>query len=548
MAHIVRGKHLRILIAFAYGYAVLLFLAWALDISAVVDLSLHSLLVLPVILPVLYYWFFFKRTEKHFGRRNAYIVGIALTIAPMLLVAISTGSYVTLFVNSGLIMLLIFLSAMVGPSVPVGLVWVIGVGYLVAFSGHIPSVEAVRLTIMLLGAYVIAVMLGWLVFRRLYIREDPELEQLRKTLRGEQLKSEGVIAAINDGVAIVDHDGVAIHANDKFFEILALKKDELINKHYGDVINSRLRIIASNTATPRIGKNIAEVFKTGQPMTIDTMTVEYVDGRGIYDYSVSILPLKNEEGDLTAVMVIIRDITNLMKLQRMKDALIATASHELRTPITVIAGYADLLLGNTGEALTEKQRHYLERTRETTAHLTQMVNDMLDISRLESNQRDDKPVPLSVHPILEAIIEDKLSLFAGKQLSLHLEASEAKIFADEGRFRQVVANLISNAYKFTPEGGKVMVTGESIGDNYRIAVTDTGPGIPEDRMQEIFEKFTKLDDTGAIPGTGLGLAIAKNIVATWGGTITVKNMPEGGANFSFTVPLAKDISNNETEG
>jgi len=241
-----------------------------------------------------------------------------------------------------------------------------------------------------------------------------------------------------------------------------------------------------------------------------------------------------------------KDITSIMKLQRMKDALISTASHELRTPITVIAGYADLLLGNTADGeLTEKQRHYIERTKETAAHLTEMINDMLDMSRLESGQEDDRPASLNVKNLLESITESQLSLFANKQLTLHLDAEAIRVYADTNRLKEVIQHLLSNAFKFTPEGGKVTMTAKAVDTMCEIAVIDTGPGVPEEHTEDIFDKFSKLDDTGSQPGTGLGLAIAKNIVDNWGGTIAVENKPGGGARFHFTVPLAADEKNKQ---
>lgn len=533
-----RERYLQFLKIFAFVYAVIFLVSWFLGEYKTANPVAIAIVLGMLSATLFYYLFGFGLAKKHLGRQTAYTIGVTLFSVPILIGATMHGGYQS--PHNIAYVTLIFLSAIVAPGVPLVLVWIQILGYALALAGYMPTLGNVWYGAVLVTACIIAGLGGWLVFRRYYKSDDPEVEELRHSLKTQQLQSEAVIAAISDGVAIVDRNGIAIHANQRFLDMIYLKREELIGKHSSEVVSSRIRIITSSTGTPRLSKNIEHVFKTGEPITIDYLTAEYTDGRGTFDFSISFSPLRNDNGEITAVMIMSRDITSLMRLQRMKDALLSTASHELRTPITVIAGYADLLLGNRDGELNEKQRHYIERTKETTTHLTEMINDMLDMSKLESGQQDDNPVATNIDDLVEASTSKLLSQFAAKDITVDVKTSPARVYADTNRLKQVVFQLLSNALKFTPEGGKITIYSRTVNDMCEISVTDTGPGVPDEHMEDIFDKFTKLDDTGAVTGTGLGLAIAKNIVDNWRGTIGVENNPGGGARFHFTVPLANE--------
>lgn len=530
----VKGTYLRFLTVYACAYALGLVVFALLSFVGVVTLEHAELALVLALIPPLYYLFGFRFAVSHVGRRGAYMLGVGLASLPILFVSLASGGLES--PNNLAFALLIFLSAMLGFEMLLLLIWVQLLGYLLGLGGLFVTMHDTMAATIYLVISGLAAATGWVVFHRYRVREDPMVEHLRRTLHQEQLQSEAVIAAISDGVAIVSREGRVIHSNNQFLQVLALEYHELVGKYYKDVANANVRIVASTSATPRVGQNIATVLATGKPVVIDSETLEYVDGRPSIDVSVSVAPLKNDDGEVSAVMIIARDITHIMRLQRMKDALIATASHELRTPITVIAGYADLLLGASGGGLNDKQRHYLERTKETTAHLTSMVNDMLDISRLESGERENNPEDIDLAVFLPQMIEEHLGKFAARSVSLRLEGAEGKVRADKSRLRQVVGNLLSNACKFTQEGGEAVLSSRQKGDMIEIAVTDNGPGVSLEHQKSIFEKFTKLDTTGSYPGAGLGLAIARAIVEAWGGTITVESVEPQGAKFSFSVP------------
>lgn len=545
MAGAVRSKYLQLLTIYACVYASFLLVIIFSNLLGLRSIVVPPFLGILALVVLVYHAFIFRIATRRFGRQAAHSIGVALLAFPMALVSAISGGYESY--NNIAFILLIFFSAMLGYAIPLALVWIQILGFVLAVGGYLPALGSTTIGALMLLFYSLAAVTGWVAFHSYYTREDPEAERLRKTLREQQLQSEGVITAINDGVAIVDKNGITLHANQHFLDTMALTDEEFFGKHYAQIMTTKVRIVSSSIDAPRIGPNIARVLETGQPVIIENETIEYTDNRPAVDMSVSITALKNDDGDVSAVMIITHDISHIMQLQRMKDALIATASHELRTPITVIAGYADLLLGDSAGALNDKQRHYMQRTRDTTTHLTDMINDMLDISRLESGQRENNPESIDLVPLLQLAVEDHLGRFAGKQIVLKLDAEPAHVFADRSRLQQVIDGLLTNAYKFTPDEGKVTLSSKLVNNHMEIAVTDTGIGVPEDRKDIVFEKFTKLDDTGSIPGAGLGLAIAKNIVESWHGKIAVENQPGGGARFYFTVPLAQTHHKDQTK-
>ena len=233
----------------------------------------------------------------------------------------------------------------------------------------------------------------------------------------------------------------------------------------------------------------------------------------------------------------------LKELDKMKDEFISITSHELRTPMTSIQGYLWMLQEKGGE-LNEKQKRYLEKAQKGSARMISLINDMLDVSRVEQGRMelDAKPVELST--VIEEVLEE-LKVRAGKK-GLKLEFLSAgerivKVKADEGKVRRVLRNLLDNALKFTEKGG-VTVDAYEKGKFVKITVEDTGKGIAREDMPRLFKKFGRLESdfvtAAEAGGTGLGLYISKALVEKMGGKIEVESEVGKGSTFSFTLPTA----------
>ena len=230
------------------------------------------------------------------------------------------------------------------------------------------------------------------------------------------------------------------------------------------------------------------------------------------------------------------------EVDRAKDAFLGILSHELRTPINVIMGYTSLVADGMAGPTTPEQREYLARALEGAETLLALVNDMLDMSRIEAGRLTVVPATIDVAWIAEAAAGGIAAAAASKRLVLDLElpADLPLARADEERVHQVLRILLSNAVKFTPEGGRIEVHAGATAAGVAIAVRDTGLGITAADQARLFHRFAQLDQstTRLQGGAGLGLALAKELVAAMGGAIAVESRPGHGSTFTVTLRTA----------
>jgi signal transduction histidine kinase/DNA-binding response OmpR family regulator len=234
----------------------------------------------------------------------------------------------------------------------------------------------------------------------------------------------------------------------------------------------------------------------------------------------------------------------LARASQVKSEFLARMSHDLRTPLNAVIGFADLLLTQQAGALTDKQQRYLGHVANAGRHLLELINDILDLTRVEARRLEIHPEPCEVPPILE----ETLALFRTqaqvKRITLAVEIGSplGELMADRIRLQQIIHNLLSNAVKFTPEGGLVTVTARQTGLELELTVRDTGIGIPPEDHQRIFEAYEQAGSTeGRQKGTGLGLAITKRLVELHGGSIRVEGAPGQGSAFIVRLPGASPI-------
>lgn len=233
----------------------------------------------------------------------------------------------------------------------------------------------------------------------------------------------------------------------------------------------------------------------------------------------------------------------LKELDRLKSDFVANVSHELRTPLTAIKGAVDLILREVPGPLNEKQSHYLSRVRSNTQHLAGLINDLLDLSKIEEGKIEVQAVRMSLGGLVHEVVETLRPIASEKPIDLEVTAPKSSIlvWADRDKITQVLTNLIGNAIKFTPPYGSVTVSSASNdADWVRVSVADTGPGISADERERIFEKFYQVAENGGPKpkGTGLGLAISKTLVELHGGKIWVESEPGRGSTFYFTLPAS----------
>jgi signal transduction histidine kinase len=233
----------------------------------------------------------------------------------------------------------------------------------------------------------------------------------------------------------------------------------------------------------------------------------------------------------------------LKELDQLKDEFVSSVSHELRSPLSAISGYVELLTSKPlDQILPEKRNKAFHIIQESTSRLTQFINDILDVAKLKSGRVEIRKGPFNIRQTSEDILSLFAPLFEKKkiQAACTIGPDFPMVLADEEKMKQVITNLVSNALKFTHEGGSITIAAEEDAEKVTVSVVDTGIGIPKDFLGQLFERFKQVPGTrekiGGPKGTGLGLAIAKGVVVAHGGQIWVESELGKGSSFRFTLP------------
>lgn len=227
-------------------------------------------------------------------------------------------------------------------------------------------------------------------------------------------------------------------------------------------------------------------------------------------------------------------------LDRLKDEFVLTASHELRSPLTSVQGFAELLMLER-ETLTPKQVETVEIILDNCNHLVRLLNDLLDLARSDAGRLSVRLRPTELPPLIDEVVRTMRAQteVSRQALSEEIDPELPAVEVEADRIRQILVNLITNAHEYSPEGANIEVKARVVGDEVEVSVTDDGPGIPETQLEHIFERFVRGDAglTQRVGGTGLGLAISKSLVELHGGTIEVDSTVGSGSSFRFRLPL-----------
>jgi NtrC-family two-component system sensor histidine kinase KinB len=233
-------------------------------------------------------------------------------------------------------------------------------------------------------------------------------------------------------------------------------------------------------------------------------------------------------------------VTRLKELDRLKNEFVMTASHELRTPLTSIGMSVSLLMETAAAKLNDQERELLGVCHEEVNRLKALVNDLLDLSKIEAGKLE-----LSLEPVAPGFLSQQAGAMIKSQaeakgitLTLAVPEDLPEVLADANKIIWVLVNLLANAVRYTPVGGHIRLGGELLGDKVHLKVQDDGPGVPREMQSRIFDKFVRLDQGEATSGSGLGLAISKEIIRAHRGVIWLESEPGQGSTFTFTLPLA----------
>jgi signal transduction histidine kinase len=257
-------------------------------------------------------------------------------------------------------------------------------------------------------------------------------------------------------------------------------------------------------------------------------------------YNVATSPLCEKDKRPFGVVTTFMDVTSLAELDKMKSSFISTVSHELRTPLTSVKMGIELLLEEIPGSITEKQRELLTASKEDCDRLIRLINDLLDLSRLETGRAKMEFREANLVSLIEDVVVSLKSQGDEKGVDVVTEfpSQTIKCMCDVDRIREVVTNLVNNAIKFTDKGGVVTISAKDQDDSVLVSVKDTGIGIHPDNVEKIFSKFHRIESGYAYEeeGTGLGLAICKEIIEAHKGKIWVESEYLKGSDFMFTIP------------
>jgi two-component system phosphate regulon sensor histidine kinase PhoR len=356
---------------------------------------------------------------------------------------------------------------------------------------------------------------------------DQLAESLTTTL--EQLRSEKdllgrILTGMNEGVLVLGPDGRVVLVNPALREMLLLDA-EAIGKPLLEVVrNAELKEILERAA--RSGDDAREPIASEVELS----------GLKPRRLLVHAAPLRDEPRGTIAVFV---DVTNLRRLESLRRDFVANVSHELRTPITAASSAAETLRSALGDP--NAARRFVDIVERNIDRLRQLVEDLLDLSRIEARDFRLRPEPIDLAPFIDRVLESYRGRAAEKQIQINATATSAgSIRADPRALERVLGNLVDNAIKYCPPGSKVSVSAERMQSRLLLAVEDTGEGIEPKHLPRLFERFYRVDAgrSRALGGTGLGLAIVKHLVEAAGGTVEVQSTVGRGTTFAIRLPVA----------
>jgi two-component system phosphate regulon sensor histidine kinase PhoR len=340
-------------------------------------------------------------------------------------------------------------------------------------------------------------------------------------LEADRARMAAILAGMVEGVIVVNEHGRLQLANDAARRLLEIE-DTAEGRHYPDIV--RQPAVAAQIAAALAGRPTASVELSGlggDDLTLIARTapVDVSPGRG--------------------AVVVLHDITDLRRADRVRRDFVANVSHELRTPLTAIRGYVEAL----ADATPEESQRFLEIVSRHTLRMERLVRDLLRLARLDAGQELLERVPCAVDGLLTAVETDLARLLASRGLRVERDVAPdaATVPGDPAKLQDALRNLLENAANHSPQRGRIVMRARRAGPRTLISVEDEGPGLPPGDLSRVFERFYRVDKSrtreGQDPGgTGLGLSIVRHLVELHGGRVSAANRPDGGAAFTIDLP------------
>jgi len=356
-----------------------------------------------------------------------------------------------------------------------------------------------------------------------------EREKSLRDIATEKSRIATIINCMGDGVLVCDRDSCVVLTNPAAGRMLGIQESSVIGNPL-----SECSIDGALTET------IMESLRSPDPV-FPTVSQEICPSGSTPAFlRAHTAPVKNDLGETLGAVTVLQDITGLKELDRMKSDFVAMVSHELRSPVASIQQQLSVMLEGLSGDLTERQLRMIKRAKERARGLLELINDLLDISKIEAGMVVQYKEPLRVEELLQKVHELMLPEAEAKRLKLNLQVEPPPqlVKGDRNNLEGVFTNLVNNAIKYTPEGGEITIRVTGEGENVKVEVSDTGIGISKGDLPRIFDRFyrVKSERTRQIVGTGLGLSIVKHIVEAHLGKISVESDEGAGSIFTVVLP------------
>ncbi|MFN0196331.1 MAG: two-component system histidine kinase PnpS [Planctomycetaceae bacterium] len=349
------------------------------------------------------------------------------------------------------------------------------------------------------------------------------LETRSEELKHHRDQLEIVLTAMVEGVLVVDRSERIVVANQAAQQLLDLGKAA----HHGRPLWEVVRNVSI--------QNVVKQVLNDEPQ----MTIELDLPRS--QSLVSLVATRLPGNPCSGVLIVLHDITELRRLENLRRDFVSNVSHELKTPLTSIQAYAETLLDGAIDD-DEHNREFVHRIEEQAARLHNLILDLLNLARIESVQQTYDVVSVSVDQVVTNCIEQRqpFAHSSGIELTVERPLSNVRVMADTEGLHTILDNLVDNAIKYTPAGGKVTIRWQENANMATIRVSDTGVGIPQEHQPRVFERFYRVDKARSreLGGTGLGLSIVKHLTQMFGGSVEVASQVGSGTTFTITLPLA----------
>lgn len=345
-------------------------------------------------------------------------------------------------------------------------------------------------------------------------------------IKSNESQLESVLANMINGIVMIDSKGQILLMNRRAEEVLGFSAREMVGRHFAEAKQQY-----------ELSQIIQEALETRKHIR-EEITFYFPEERLL---ELNLVPISQSgPGDFGGVLLVLQDVSAIRRLERMRSEFVANVSHELKTPIAAVKGFAETLLGGAVKD-EETARSFLQIIFDESDRLNRLIGDILELSKIESRR-----VPLIFSPVeMESFVAKTITFLEPEakrkhiQLSCQIE-SGLHVEADEDRLRQIFMNLLSNGINYTPEGGRVTVMIHAADhDHIRIQISDTGIGIPKKDLPRIFERFYRVDKarSRSSGGTGLGLSIVKHLVELHKGTLSVTSTVGVGTTFTIEMPV-----------